>query len=165
MNTAAAFLSGSAWIALLLGAMGESLRSNEAEHPARQSIARWLWALGGAFLLLHIAAAFHLRHGWSHAAAVADTARQTHEFTGINWGGGVWFNYALAAVWVADAAWWWFRPKAFERARRWLVFSRLFFLFMWLNAAVVFVRGPMRWFGLVVCIAAVLARYGAMRMR
>ena len=159
MNPGEVFLFGSAWLALLLGAAGESLRQPRTKH-----LARVLWTLGCLFLLLHIAAAFQIRHGWSHAAAVAETARQTREFTGLNWGGGVWFNYTLAAVWIADAAWWWLRPAEFEHARRWLIFSRLFFLFMWFNAAVVFVRGPMRWVGMAVCAAVVVARRG-LRLR
>ena len=45
-----------------------------------------------------------------------------------------------------------------------LTWAVVFFLFMWLNAAVVFVRGPMRWVGVAVCAAVVVARCG-LRLR
>ncbi|MBI3878745.1 MAG: hypothetical protein HY301_01600 [Verrucomicrobia bacterium] len=160
MSLDASLLFGSAWLALFLAAAGESWR-----RPRTHDLARVLWTLGGLALVLHLVFAFQFRHHWSHAAAVADTARQTREFTGLDWGGGVWVNYFFAALWLADAAWWWLRPESFADARRWLLLTRLFFLFMWLNATVIFVSGPQRWLGLTVCAAAVLARYGARRMR
>src|SRR5687767_3690746 len=56
--------------------------------------ARIVWALGCVLLLLHIAVAFHLGHGWSHAAAWEHT-RQAGGY-----GDGVFVNYAFALVWL-----------------------------------------------------------------
>jgi hypothetical protein len=153
MNPGDALLVGSAWLALLLAAAGESLRGGRADQ-----VARGLWSAGGGLLLAHFASAFHLRHHWSHAAAVADTARQMRDLTGLEWGGGVWFNYAFTLLWAADVIAWWGWTSPWQRATNWLLFTRLFFLFMWLNAAFVFVRGPARWVGLAICGAPVLAR-------
>jgi hypothetical protein len=114
-------------------------------HPSGRTF-RLVWLAGAVFLLVHLLAAFHFKHGWSHATAYADTARQTREVTGLDWGGGVYLNYLLVIVWLADAT---------SRVRTnpivlSLVLRRVltvFYAFMWFNAAVVFVRNPMRWVG------------------
>lgn len=107
---------------------------------------RLVWLCGAVLLLVHLLAAFHFKHGWSHAAAYADTARQTREVTGLDWGGGVWLNYLLVLVWLVDAASRWkpnhiLQPSGLRRS------LTGFYAFMWFNAAVVFVRNPMRWVG------------------
>lgn len=116
-------------------------------HPSGRAF-RLVWLAGALLLLVHLLAAFHFKHGWSHAAAYEDTGRQTREVTGLDWGGGVYLNYLLVIVWLADAA---NELRAKTSAspvglRRSLV---AFYAFMWFNAAVVFVRGPMRWVGLI----------------
>lgn len=104
---------------------------------------RILWFAGAVLLCAHLLAAFHFKHGWSHAAAYEATARQTREVTGLDWGGGVLLNYLLVIVWLVDAGVRLGRamPRAPGRA------LTTFYAFMWFNAAVVFVRGPMRWAG------------------
>src|SRR5262249_44129618 len=69
--------------------------------------ARWLWTIGCVALLTHFAAAFHFYHAWSQESAYVETARQTAEVFAINWGGGLFINYAVAGLWIADVAWWW----------------------------------------------------------
>ena len=125
-------------------------------HPAGRAF-RLLWLAGAGLLLVHLLAAFHFKHEWSHAAAYADTARQTREATGLDWGGGVYLNYLLVLVWLADALG---RlrtnPVAPSHALRRALTG--FYAFMWFNAAVVFVRGPMRWVGVAAFgLIAVLA--------
>ncbi len=98
-----------------------------------------LWACGASVFLGHVAAAFEFLHGWSHTAACAHTARRTAALTGLDWGGGIFLNYALTVWWPADAI---AVCVAAHRCRprpRW--YSRttdLFFGFMLLNATVVF---------------------------
>ncbi|MDQ3172027.1 MAG: hypothetical protein M3Q55_18015 [Acidobacteriota bacterium] len=123
----------------------------------RDEAARLVWTAGAVLLAIHIAIAFHTRHAWSHDAAYVTTARQSEALTGVAAGWGLYLNYLLLVVWLADAAWWWLRPSAYVRRNRTVeaaVFS--FFLFMMVNGAIVFAVTPMRWFG-VVCVAAVLA--------
>lgn len=142
MTAAELFLRATAWLAFAAYLAGTAVR-------VRQNGGAWfprLWCAGAMLLVVHILAAFHVRHGWSHAAAWADTARQTREVTGLDWGGGVWFNYALVLAWLADAGWW-LRGADLPRAAR-LVLDG-FYAFMWFNAAVVFVPGPARWAGLL----------------
>ncbi|MBX9599622.1 MAG: hypothetical protein K2X35_01415 [Bryobacteraceae bacterium] len=105
---------------------------------------RALWTVAFALYLAHVAAAFHYRHNWSHFAALADTARQTRELTGFDYGGGLWWNYGVTALWAFDVALLW---TAGRRPRRWARAFLLFWLFMAVNGAVVFAAGPIRWLG------------------
>jgi hypothetical protein len=97
------------------------------------------------------------RHGWSHAAAVAETARQTEARFGMNWGGGVWFNYAMILLWTLDAVCSWAAPTRHDRSRTWRRSVHGSFLFMWFNGAVVFPTGPVRWSGAVACAVVIAA--------
>ncbi|HEV3005325.1 MAG TPA: hypothetical protein VGX78_12740, partial [Pirellulales bacterium] len=86
--------------------LGGALRA-ENRTPRGRLIGRIAWTLGCLFYLAHIACAFHVYHGWSHAAAYRHTAEQTAALTGWNWGGGIYFNYLFTVVWLADAIAWW----------------------------------------------------------
>ena len=35
---------------------------------------------------------------------IVETARQTAEVFGINWGGGLFINYTVAILWIGDVA-------------------------------------------------------------
>jgi hypothetical protein len=126
--------------------------------------ARAVWSVGAVLMWAHLAAAFHFVHHWSHAAAVAATARDTLAVTGLDWGGGVYFNYAMAAAWAGDAAWWWASRRGYERRPRWIdAVLHGYFLFMIFNAAVVFAAGAVRWCGLAAIVA--LAVYWRLQRR
>jgi hypothetical protein len=145
-------IRGTAWLAMLAWAAGEVVSASRLRREVR-----WLWATGALAMAAHLVAAMHLRHEWSHALAVAETARQTLARFGLNWGGGIWFNYALTILWLADAVWAWRDLEAWGRPSPWRACRRAFFLFMWLNGAVVFPAGPVRWCGTVVCVIVLLA--------
>src|SRR5688500_12128764 len=119
------------------------------------SFARLAWTAACAALLAHVFCAFHFHHAWSHGAAFRETARQTDEVFGLDWGGGLFINYALLAVWVADVGWWWGRGlDAYRRRPRPLTYGwHAFLLFIVFNATVVFKDGPARWAGLGLCLA------------
>jgi hypothetical protein len=128
-------------------------RITPRDSPMR---ARWLWTLGCPAFLAHVVCAFHFYHHWSHAAAYEETARRTAEVAGLEWGGGLYFNYAFAAVWAADVAWWWVAPRGYARRPRWVdgaVYG--FFAFLAFNATVVFGSGPIRWAGVAVSLGLV----------
>jgi hypothetical protein len=126
-----AALYASIWIALVCFVLGE------AGKPRR-----WAWrvSLTGALLcVFHIVLAFGYRHGWSHEAAVRETARQTASVYGLDWGGGVYVNYVFVAVWLTELTWW--RARDVQYARRsppvkWV--TRAFYFTILFNAAVVF---------------------------
>ena len=67
----------------------------------------WSWTVGCGLLVIHVLIAFATVHGWSHRAAFDHTAVRTEEVTGIDWGGGLFFNYAFTLIWIADVAAWW----------------------------------------------------------
>lgn len=129
------------------------------------SYARLAWTAACAALLAHVACAFHFHHGWSHAAAYRDTARQTAEVFGLDWGGGLYVNYALAACWVADVCWWWGRGIRAYRYRPWplVIGWHAFLLFIVFNATVVFEGGFVRRAGLGLCLALVFVWLDAAR--
>ena len=64
--------------------------------PASGRDARLVWALGWAAYLVHVALAFHLAFGWSHAAAV----EQTRERSGF--GEGIYVSHLFTLLWTAD---------------------------------------------------------------
>jgi hypothetical protein len=128
-------------------------------RPAAWRVSRGVWTVGALSLVVHAAAAFHYRYGWSHTYAIEATAADTAAVTGFEWGGGLYINYAFVALWTADAAWWWLGAASYAARRRALsVTVSAIFLFMFLNGVVVFADGPMRWFGavcvLIVCLAS-----------
>ena len=127
--------------------------------------ARGLWTLGCLLLWLHVACAFAFYHHWSHAEALESTALRTRETIGLDWGGGIFFNYALLVVWTADVLWWWIRPTSYRMRPRSLALAvHAFLAFMIFNAAVVFESGATRWVtlaGLVVLAIGRLARRAA----
>lgn len=133
----------------------------EASGGTSPRIRRWnraIWSLGCGLLWLHIAAAFHYVHAWSHADALRHTAKQTGELIGWSWGGGVYINYALALFWFGDALCWWWRGRDDSepsRKRYWI--THAVFGFLMFNATVVF--GPAYWkaigllfFGLLIAV-------------
>jgi len=111
----------------------------------RRGAARLLWTLGCAAYLGHVWAAFHFVHHWSHQAALADTARQTQELMGTAVASGLYFNYLFTLVWLGDViAEWWNVSKP-----RWAAAAvHGFMAFMFVNGAIVFARGAIRWFSI-----------------
>jgi len=122
-------------------------------------ISRALWTIACASLIAHFITAFHFYHGWSHAAAYADTARQTRETFGLNWGGGVFLNYGLLIAWMFDIAWWWRGglDSYRKRPRALVVVWHGFLIFIIFNATVVFADGIVRWIGAGICLMLILA--------
>jgi hypothetical protein len=124
--------------------LAQMLCANQLFAPA----ARVFWTIACAFYLAHVTAAFHFYHDWNHIAALRHTAEQTRQVVGIDWGGGLYVNYAFTALWAADLIWWWTWPNAYTARPNWIsVGLHAFMLFMAINAVIVFETGPMRWAG------------------
>jgi hypothetical protein len=139
------------WMALCAYAVGAGALLLARQRSQWLACARWAWTCACVFLIVHIGFAFRYYHGWSHAAAYRDTARQTAEMTGINWGGGIFLNYFLAVAWLADVFHWWLAPKRHEqRSSRLTAVWHGFVFFMVFNGTVVFGTGPVRWFGIFI---------------
>jgi hypothetical protein len=129
------------WAALVLFVIGEWGKRVIERAPGA---ARWAWraSLLGAFLCtVHIAISMGLRHGWSHDAAVRDTARQTMEVFGAGFGAGVYVNYVFVMVWLGELGWWRANSAGYARRRRSIVWLlRVFYFVVIVSAAVIFVR-------------------------
>ncbi len=118
--------------------------------------ARAVYWSGAALALTHFLAAFHWHYGWSHARAVSATAEQTARVFGVDWGGGVWVNYAFLAAWLADAAWRSTRgARGIPRVRSGTWALRIFYLIIIANGAVTFVAWPMNLAGVTLVSALI----------
>jgi len=119
--------------------------------------ARWCWTLGAILMAVHIVAALGVYHHWSHDEALAHTARRTAELTGWNWGGGIYFNHAFLALWMADALWWWMKPTSYLQRPRWIeILIQGYLAFIAINATIVFGAGAVRWTSVAILILLVV---------
>jgi hypothetical protein len=103
------------------------------QGPTRR--ARLAWTLTYVVYVLHVIAAFHYHHHWSHDRAVQ------HVEAGSGFGGGIYFSHLFTLVWTVDVVWWWLWPERYAARPLWigsLVHGYLAFLTF--NATVVF--GP-----------------------
>lgn len=120
-------------------------------------LARWLWTLAFTCYLLHLSAAFQFYHAWSHEKAWDHTAERTNEVLGVNWGGGVWFNYLFTVAWGVDVAWSWLKPIAcgnIPRGLRWA--WGVWFAMIVFFATVVFEDGWTRWISVATLVLLAL---------
>ena len=110
----------------------------------RRTEAQAWWLAGWLMFLVHVAAAFHIAHGWSHAAAYEHTERTA----GV--GEGIYVNYLFGLVWGADVVWFVGFPRSYARRPRWVGWMVHGFLaFVTFNATVVYGSGVARWMGVV----------------
>jgi hypothetical protein len=73
---------------------------------------------------------------------------------GVEWGGGLYFNYLFTVAWVGDVMSWWKGLAAYRNRPPWIQTTiHTFFAFMFFNATVVFGAGLLRWLGAVATIA------------
>jgi hypothetical protein len=145
-----------AWLSLACWAAAEWLRRARGE---RDLWPRLVFSAGLGAMLLHSYLAFAVRYAFSFEAALADAARQIEAVTGRpSSPRGFYTNYAFLAWWAAEAAAWWRAPARYAARSPWLVWlSRVFFVFMFVNGAIVFAAGPVRVLGAAGVAAAVAA--------
>jgi hypothetical protein len=151
-----AALYATIWASLVLFVLGEWGKRALERAPGA---ARWAWhasLLGALLCIIHIAISMGLRHGWSHDAAIRDTARQTMEVFGLAIGSGVYVNYAFVMVWLAELGWWRANPVGYARRSRSIVWLlRAFYFVIVVSAAVIFVRPQWRLVGAALLAALV----------
>jgi hypothetical protein len=158
---------GTIWISIAAYVIGCVLFATARRQSDGDRWTRLAWTTGCVALLAHFTSAFEFYHSWSHQSAYIDTARQTAEVFAVNWGGGLFINYAVAILWIADVAWWWYAGLSAYRRRSWLItlLWHGFLLFIIFNATVVFKDGLTRWIGLLVCLTLGLSWVLIMRGR
>ena len=147
------------WFSIVAYTIGCVVFAIGRRHGRRERKTRLAWTIGCAALVVHFICAFNFYHAWSHEAAYVDTARQTAEVFAVNWGGGLFINYAVAILWTADVAWWWLAGVGSYRQRPWslILIWHCFLIFIIFNATVVFEDGLARWIGLLVCLTMCLS--------
>lgn len=146
-------------IRLALGGFVASIAARLLQRRGYRAgrVARWAWTVGCGLLWVHVGCAFQFYHHWSHNAAYMQTARETAETVGIDWGGGIFFNYLMMGLWATDVTWWWMRePSYLARSGWWDGLLHAYFAFMIVNATIVFEAGPLRWFALGATAALLL---------
>ena len=155
------------WISILSYAVGCVVFAMASRQTQLDRWVRLAWTIGCAALILHFICAFQFFHSWSHESAYVDTARQTAAVFRINWGGGLFINYAVASLWLADVAWFWFAGVNSYRRRPWLLTLawHSFLIFIIFNATVIFKDGMTRWIGLLVCLTLCLSWVSISRQR
>lgn len=154
------------WIAIGGYAVGVCLMLLFRESQEWQKRSRLAWTVGCVALVAHTICAFHFYHHWSQASALREVERQTAAVTGMNWGGGLFINYAFLAAWVADVVWWWQGLESY-RSRHWAITAiwQFVLIFMVFNATVVFKTGVVRWVGVGICIGLLTVWLGQHRAR
>ena len=147
----------------MIGAIARAVTPLDADglpFPNRRSerLYRSVWPIGALLMIAHIVAAYGMTHGWSHAAAVAATAEESFQVTGIRAGWGVWVNFAFAASWLIQAAAMLWLKRRVPRHDGWLIALQGSII---LAATVVFEFGVIRYaaaFGfLVLAVSSVVA--------
>ena len=134
-------------------------------RPRATEPARLLWTAALILMWAHAAIAFGSAYGWSHQTAVLATARQTASVTGLDWGGGIYVNYLFLIAWALDALTWWTAPAArLARSPRFEQLRLAFFVFIFINGAIVFAAGVARAAG-IVAVTAVCAAWAVHERR
>jgi hypothetical protein len=83
---------------------------------------------------------------------------------GIESGSGIYFNYVFALIWLVDVMWWWLAERSYKHRKRWIDTAfHGFMAFMFVNGAIVFAAGLVRWFS--IAAAAVLVALFVRRKR
>ena len=134
----------SIWIALALLCVSAVLRWLSPAAPDnggcwQLAAARWCWTLAVPIYALHVAAAFHVVHHWSHAAAMEHVAQQSQAVVGWRFGAGIWFNHLFGLLLASEMLWWWIQQTGYLRRPAWInvcVFGYLGFIAF--NGAFVF---------------------------
>ncbi len=143
------------WIWLSLAGFAVSATTFYLSRGRRKwdALARLAYSFAFITLIIHVICALHLYHGWSQESVYRETARQTAEVFGLNWGGGMYVNYAFMLGWLMDALWWWRGLEVYRRRPKILAAAwQAFLLFIIFNATFVFASGVVRWLGLGLCL-------------
>ena len=159
METGEFLTRATIWITIVAYTAGSVVFAMARGRAHWDSATRLLWTIAVVSLVAHFICAYQFYHHWSHQSAYLDTARQTDEVVGLNWGGGLFINYTLLTIWAIDVSWWWVRGLNSYRDRPWPLVAAWhgFLIFILFNATVVFKTGATRWVGLVICLILLLS--------
>jgi hypothetical protein len=147
------------WLAIVAYTAGSFIFALSRRRTRWDAATRIIWTLASISLVAHVVCAFQFYHGWSHASAYLETARQTKAVVGLNWGGGLFINYILTIGWILDVGWWWWSGLQSYRQRPWQLLAAWhgFLIFIIFNATFVFKTATVRWVGLCICVSLCVA--------
>lgn len=167
METGEFLTRATIWITLAAYVVGSVVFAFARGRLGRDSATRVLWTIAVVSLIAHFISAYEFYHHWSQQSAYLDTARQTDAVVGLDWGGGLFINYAFIIIWTIDVSWWWLRGLTSYRSRPWPLVAAWhgFLIFILFNATVIFKDGLVRWAGLAVCTVLCLAWLAIARQR
>ena len=153
METGELLTRATIWITIVAYAIGSVVFALSRGRAHWDSATRLIWTIAVASLIAHFICAYEFYHHWSHDSAYLDTARHTEAVTGLNWGGGLFINYAFIILWTIDISWWWLGGLNSYRIRPLLLVAAWhgFLIFILFNATVVFKDGLTRWVGVGIC--------------
>ena len=118
-----------------------------------QRMGRYFWSAGCLIFLLHVALAFHYRHGWNHSLAYEHVLERTVAATGIPTGIGIYVNYCFGIIWLVDTFAWW-RDLGWSQCRKAYWAVQALFGFLMLQSTAVF--GPPFWIPVTVTAIVLL---------
>lgn len=150
MNLGDEIIAWSIRLAMLLFVVVQAVQFQAPLRSGIDSTLRTLWTISFLLFLVHVMAAFHFVHHWSHMAAYVATSAETRHKLGFAYGAGVYFNYLFLVVWAIDVYWMW-RPakQPTDAVRALQLAGRLYLLFIAFNGVVVFKSGWMRVLGAI----------------
>lgn len=164
MNTGDLIIAWTIRLSMLLLCVSVLLQLQRELGPRIRFVQRGLWTTSFLLSVLHVLAAFHFVHHWSHTAAYLATAEETRLKLGFAYGAGVYFNYLFLIVWGIDVAWTWYGSRSHHRPTPWWIRAgRWYMLFIAFNGVVVFKTGWLRILG--IAMTAGLLAIAILRLR
>lgn len=118
---------------------------------------RLIWAAGALSLLGHTLWTMLVVHQGSFQEAFDHTSKKTEQLVGMPIGAGLYVNFAMLAIWLADAAAWCIVPNWRISRQKYLLPMHFVFGFLFLNAAIVFASTEGRILGLAALAIIVVA--------
>lgn len=152
------FVAITVWLALWGYAIGTFCQLHPRARDWRNR-ARWAWTLGALLFVIHVMAAFHVYHDWSHTAATAHVAKETERVMGVAVGAGIFVSYAYTLLWAFDALYWWRvgHERYLTAYANLHKAKHIFMFFIFFNGTVIFEAWRVKIFGAWVTLALIWA--------
>ena len=124
-----------------------------------------LSTVGFLLFLVHVLTAYHYQYKWSHSVAVTETAQQTKEQIGFEFGSGIYFNFLFLICCGIEVIWSWYPNRHCTGVMRWLRSCGIaYMLFIAFNGTVIFKSGWIRVLG-ILFTAMLICIYVGIRLR
>ncbi len=113
-------------------------------NSGKGRLVRWCYTYAWLGYVVHVLAAMHYYHRWSHEHVL----EHTREVAGV--AEGAYVSYLFNVLWTADVAWWWLAPASYALRPLWLgLIWHLFMAFLIFNGTVIYETGFSRLLGIL----------------